>query len=156
MPIQEDLKEVFRLIEKIQIEIGKDTTGGSNDNIQEKPEDFQPQERPENYTPEIKKFSISNSDFDGSEDEEEDKEDGSESVDENDIPKEKNIPKKIKTTKKKKAISKKSSKKKKVKKGKGKNKFNIFMKKKLKELKKKHPKKTHLERFKMAADTYGK
>lgn len=64
--------------------------------------------------------------------------------------------KKKKTSKKKSTKKKQPTKKKTVKKGGKGNAFTKYMGKKIKELKKKHPKKTHGEIFKLAASEYKK
>lgn len=169
MSIEEDLKEIFKRIQRIQKELGLNER--KND-IQKRPDDYEPSEASseveKEYVPEIKKFSISNTDYQSenesdaeTDDEEVEYSTGSE---DNKSKKKKKKKKRGGVNKKKKVSKKKSSKKKKVTKkktkkkvkGGGKNKFNIYMKKTLKELKKKHPKKSHKERFKMAASSYKK
>lgn len=113
------------------------------------------EEEEEDKEPEIKTFNVSgyNSDEDNDEEEED------EEHDEDKVP---TIKKQNGSNKKKKSNKKKSSKKRKTKNvvtkkkgGKG-NAFTKFMGKKIKQLKKKHPKKSHGEIFKMAAGEYKK
>lgn len=154
MSVEEDLREIFKRMKRIQNKLGVDLEA-SKSNLQ--PEIQQPIEEPKK--PEIKKFTISgdhayesSNDSDLEVDEEED-------IQKRPEPKEEKKPNKTKSQKKsskKKGDVKKTKTKKKAKGGKSKSAFALFMKKTLKELKKKHPKKTHQERFKMAAGLYKK